>query len=132
MAVASLGLLVLGAILLPVVIVQLPRDLLLSDGQRGRRQFWHRSLRGRLYVVGRNLLGGLFVLAGIAMLLTPGQGILSIIVGLGMMDFPGKRAVLVRVARQKRVLRAVNRLRRRFGRKPLAPPESKATQPTVR
>jgi hypothetical protein len=67
------------------------------------------------------------VLAGIAMLLTPGQGILSIIVGLGMMDFPGKRAILLRVARQKRVLRAVNRLRRRFGRKPLAPPESEAS-----
>jgi len=125
MAVASLGLLILGAILLPVVIVQLPSDLLLAEDQHQQRRFWNRSLQGRLYVIARNLLGGLFLLAGIAMLLTPGQGIVSIIVGLGMMDFPRKRAVLVQVARRERILRTINRLRRRFGREPIKTPEAR-------
>ena len=41
-------------------------------------------------IIGKNLLGVFFVLIGIAMLVLPGQGILTIIAGMMLLDFPGR------------------------------------------
>jgi hypothetical protein len=70
----------------------------------------------------KNLFGGVLVLAGVAMLVLPGQGILTILVGLMFLDFPGKFALERRLARQPPVLRAINWIRARGGRKPLEMP----------
>ena len=69
--------------------------------------------------VGKNVLGGLLLLLGIAMLVLPGQGILTIVVALVLLDFPGKRGLERRVVSRPRVLSALNALRRRAGREPL-------------
>jgi hypothetical protein len=70
--------------------------------------------RGAIVVV-RNLVGVFLVMAGIAMLVLPGQGILTILVGLLMMDFPQKKRLQRRVVALPPVLHAVNRLRHRMG-----------------
>ena len=41
----------------------------------------------------RNLYGSLLILAGIVMLFLPGQGILTILFGFLLLDFPGKRGL---------------------------------------
>jgi hypothetical protein len=69
----------------------------------------------------RNLLGGLIVLAGMVMAvpLVPGPGALFMLIGIGLVDFPGKRALQLRLLRQRHVLHSVNRVRARFGRPPI-------------
>jgi hypothetical protein len=62
------------------------------------------------------------VLAGIVMLLIPGQGLLTILIGIALMDFPKKQAFLRRVVARQWVLRSINRIRGRFGRAPLRAP----------
>src|SRR5438876_12360231 len=44
-------------------------------------------------VIGKNVLGGILVILGIIMSLpgVPGQGILTILIGLMFLDFPGRR-----------------------------------------
>jgi len=71
--------------------------------------------------IGRNVAGVLLVLLGLVMALPgiPGQGVLTMIVGLTMIDFPGKRELERRLIGRPHVLRAINRLRARFGRAPL-------------
>jgi hypothetical protein len=59
-------------------------------------------------------LGLLLSLPGV-----PGQGLLTMLIGLMLVDFPGKRRLERRIIGRPRILRAVNRLRRRFGRPPL-------------
>src|SRR4051812_12807657 len=46
-----------------------------------------------LGIVGKNVAGVVMVLAGLVMTLpgVPGQGILTMIIGLTLVDFPGKR-----------------------------------------
>ena len=79
------------------------------------------SSRWRLFVhVGRNVVGVLFVLAGVVMLVLPGQGLLTILVGLLLVRFPGKQALLCRLLRRPAVRTAIDRLRHRAGREPLA------------
>jgi hypothetical protein len=69
----------------------------------------------------KNVGGFLLILLGLVMALPgiPGQGILTMIVGLTMLDFPGKRGLERRLIGRPHILHALNRLRARFGRAPL-------------
>lgn len=70
-------------------------------------------------VIGKNIVGALLVIAGIIMLIGPGQGILTILIGLIMMDIPGKRPLEAKLIKRPPVLSAVNRFRARYGKPPL-------------
>ena len=103
----------------PIVICRLPRDL--YTRRRPRRAF--PGGLGVVVTLARNLAGLAIVAAGILMLVLPGQGILSIAIGLVLVDFPGKRALERRLLGDRRVFAAMNTIRRRFGRPPLEAPE---------
>lgn len=77
----------------------------------------HPILRG-LGIAGKNLAGTLLILIGVVMALpgVPGQGFLTILIGLTLVDFPGKRRLERSMVRRKTILHAVNQLRARFGR----------------
>jgi hypothetical protein len=64
----------------------------------------------------KNVAGVLFLLAGISMLLLPGQGLLTILIGISLLDFPGKRRLEARIIGQRRIFSAVNSLRAKFGK----------------
>lgn len=69
----------------------------------------------------RNLLGLLLVLLGVAMLVLPGQAVITILVGVFLMDFPGKRRFERWVIGRPRVMRTLNSLRHRAGKPPIEP-----------
>jgi hypothetical protein len=71
--------------------------------------------------VGKNLAGVVLLLLGLVMALpgVPGQGILTMIIGLTLLDFPGKRALERRLVSRPFVLRQLNALRARFRRSAL-------------
>lgn len=73
----------------------------------------------------RNALGAVLVVSGLAMFLLPGQGLLTLFVGVMLMDFPGKRRLQRRILSVRPIFRAVNALRVRSGQPPfrLAPEE---------
>jgi len=72
-------------------------------------------------IAAKNVLGVLLVIVGILLSLLgiPGQGILTILLGLIMLDIPGKRPIEARIIKRPTVLSAVNKLRSRYGRPPL-------------
>jgi hypothetical protein len=72
-------------------------------------------------VIAKNILGVFLVLLGIVLSLpgVPGQGILTILLGLIMLDIPGKRPLESRIIKRPAVRDAVNRLRARFNKPPL-------------
>jgi hypothetical protein len=70
---------------------------------------------------GKNLVGALLVVVGALLALpgVPGQGLLTILVGLLLLDVPGKRRLERRLIGRPRILRTINRMRKRFGAAPL-------------
>ncbi len=70
----------------------------------------------------KNLLGAVLVVVGIVMLVTPGQGLLSILLGLMIMNYPGKYQLERWIIRQPVIFRAVNGLREKNGQPPLQAP----------
>lgn len=115
---ASAGMLLISAMLIPVLIVRLPADFY-SENNHRRRLFESRPLVRILFLTLKNLLGAVLLIAGIAMLVLPGQGILTILAALALLDFPGKRALELRILHRPSVLKSINWLRLRAGRRPL-------------
>lgn len=69
----------------------------------------------------KNILGVLLILLGIILSLPgiPGQGLLTILLGLIMLDIPGKRPLEAKIIQRPAILAAINNLRARFKRPPL-------------
>jgi hypothetical protein len=67
----------------------------------------------------KNLLGLVFLLGGAAMLFLPGQGLLTMFIGVLLLEGPGKRRFELWLVRKPAVLGALNWLRRRSGAPPL-------------
>ena len=80
----------------------------------------------------RNLLGALVILVGLVMSLpgVPGQGFLTLLIGLTLTDFPGKRALELWILRRPLILRGINGMRERAGRPPLAIPDGVFPDPS--
>jgi hypothetical protein len=110
--------LIASVIALPWYLKRLPLDYFVRPAAHRARM----SLSESAFVLAKNVVGGLLVLAGIAMLVLPGQGIATIVVGLLMMQFPGKRRLERRLLSISPVLRAVNTMRVRSGQPELQMP----------
>lgn len=105
-------------VLVPRFLASLPRDFLVAARSRAAQasgKGW-RSMPLRIL---RNLLGVVLVLLGVAMLLLPGQGLLTLLVGLLLLDFPGKQRLVRRLLGKPSVLKLVNKLRAHRGSPPL-------------
>jgi hypothetical protein len=105
-------------IAVPIVIVRLPADYL------NRKERWFpRNPKPAYwqypYIFIKNIFGILFIIAGLAMLVLPGQGLLTLALGLALINFPKKHRLIRRILGQKRILRAINRLRHRAKKPPL-------------
>ncbi|MEB4590984.1 PGPGW domain-containing protein [Candidatus Thiothrix sp. Deng01] len=106
-------------LMLPWFVGRIPADYFTRPRDPHR---WHILLQPRAIL--RNLLGLPIILAGIAMLVLPGQGILTIMVGLGVMSFPGKFELEKWVITRRGVLKALNWIRSKGGRPPIAAPDA--------
>ena len=108
-----------------IVLLRLPVDYLSnptsSESAEGNWKHW-------LSKLGRNILGSIFLIVGFVMLITPGQGILSILVGLMLLDFPGKQKLVRKILTKPQIFRTINRMRTAAKRKPLRPHFSEPTE----
>ncbi|MGC3970050.1 MAG: PGPGW domain-containing protein [Pirellulales bacterium] len=84
---------------------------------------WPKSVGGWLWRIARNLLGFVIFLVGVIMIFTPGQGVLSILLGLALMDFPGKHRLVRKLLQSGKVLAAANQWRAKFGKPALEDPD---------
>ena len=109
-------------VLVPILVVRLPAGYF---AHQGRRQPWLtvNPLFRILLVLGKNVFGIILLLAGVLMLVLPGQGILTILIGMTLIDFPGKFYFERWLVTRKPVLQSVNWLRRRAGRSPFLIPK---------
>jgi hypothetical protein len=103
-----------------VLLIRLPATYFQDFHSRDLWRDRHPALRVAARAA-KNALGVLLVVTGILLSLPgiPGQGVLTILVGLMLLDLPGKRRLERRIVGRPRVLRVINSLRKRFGRPPL-------------
>jgi hypothetical protein len=93
------------------------------------------TFRGRhpaialLLRITKNLVALVFIATGLAMLVLPGQGILTILIGISVSDFPGKRTLEVALLRLPGIYTAINWIRSKGRKRPLLLPPRKPRVP---
>jgi hypothetical protein len=114
-----------GSILaIPWLVIRIPADYFLRQHHYADRWKPRHPLLRIAFLAAKNLFGVLLLLAGIVMLVGPGQGILTILVSLLFLDFPGKFAMERRFVRLRPVQKTIAWIRAKAGRPPLELPES--------
>jgi hypothetical protein len=102
------------------VLVKLPRDYF---KKKHKTKLWSgpNPALHAAKVIGKNILGVLLVAVGIVMSLpgVPGQGLLTVLLGIMLLDFPGKRSVEQKLLKRPAIQNAITRLRKRFDKPPL-------------
>lgn len=110
-------------IALPIIIIYLPSRYFnpypAPDGPGAQPSVWRLIL-----MVVKNLVGAVLVLAGLIMLVLPGQGLVTLLIGLMLVDFPGKRRLICRLLQKPKILAFINRIRKAANRPPVEPPPS--------
>ena len=107
-------------LLVPVLVIRIPEDYF-AENKRHRWEPWaheHPLIRWSL-LIAKNSLGYIIIVLGIAMLVLPGQGVLTILIGIMFINFPGKYRLERWVVMRAPVLNTINKLRQRAGRAPL-------------
>tara|TARA_R110002049_G_scaffold301274_2_gene493233 strand:+ start:7538 stop:7948 length:411 start_codon:yes stop_codon:yes gene_type:complete len=107
---------------IPWVVTRLPQDYFASEDRHAWRGTFDAPVLMLALGVIKNVFGLLLILAGLIMLVTPGQGVLTLLIGLLLMNFPGKYRVERWLVLQPGVLRGLNWLREKRGHAPFDTP----------
>ncbi len=108
----------ISIVLVPWLIGLLPADYFIRKKRSPLNpHILHRASRFLLAVL-RNMFGAFLLLAGFAMLFLPGQGILTLLLGLTMVDFPGKHETVERLVHRPLVQQGLNWIRAKTNRPP--------------
>jgi hypothetical protein len=119
----------LGALL--VLAVTMPADHFVRPPRPAEAAGRHPAVR-LLLRVARNLVGALLLVLGLVMAvpLVPGPGLLFIILGVSLMEVPGKHALVHYLISRPLVLQPINALRAKWNRPPLQLPKDRPADPS--
>ncbi|EDY85740.1 conserved hypothetical protein [gamma proteobacterium HTCC5015] len=104
-------------LILPWLFARLPADYFINPEYRRWNDLAPKAIVKRVL---RNVLGVCLIFLGVVMLPLPGQGLLTIVAGVLLVDFPGKFRFECWLLRRPGVRRGINWLRHKAKREPLA------------
>jgi hypothetical protein len=114
------GTFVANIALVSFILVKIPSDYFKKTR---KTQFWagpNPALHAAK-VIGKNILGVFLVVLGIILSIpgVPGQGLLTILLGIVLVDFPGKRHLERKLLGRQEIVKTIDRLRKKFDKPPL-------------
>lgn len=125
LSLVSLVMLVASLVVTPLLLVKIPANYFLLDKPPLLTRLREARPGYRWVILLKNLLGGICIAAGLLMLVLPGQGLLTLLAGLFLLDFHGKKVLERKLVSRPRILKSINWLRRRYGK-----PELEWDEPT--
>lgn len=119
LVVSSVITFVLSLILVPMMVVRIPADYFSYKKRHPKRPEKYPPVVRVILLVIKNVVGVVLVIAGILMLVLPGQGLFTMFVGILMMNFPGKYKLERWIVERGPILKSINWMRKRAGHEPL-------------
>lgn len=112
--------LLLSFLAIGIVMVKIPANYFSSHYKQDFLPNSHWTVRWGA-TIAKNIAGVILIILGLLLSLpgVPGQGILTILLGLIFLDIPGKRPLEARIINRPMVRVAINNLRARYNKPPL-------------
>jgi len=123
-AILSVCTFVISLIIIPWIIIRLPSDFFSTPKTiwNGARQ--HHPVLVISLIIIKNCIGFVLLIAGIAMLVLPGQGLITIAISIGLINFPGKHRLLSRIVEIPTVFKTLNWIREKSCHPPFIRPQT--------
>jgi hypothetical protein len=117
----SIVLIIVSLAATPWLVASLPIDYLLPKVRHSKPMGLHSALIQTF----RNIVGVISVILGIILMFTPGPGLVVLLLGISVAEFPGKHRLLISIAIQPNVFKSLNWMRTRGGKPPFVHPDTK-------
>lgn len=115
---ASFGLFLISVAVIPWVVIKIPANYFDQKRRIKISKNSQHPLLAQLLNGIRNLLGFSLIVLGLLMLILPGQGILTILIGLFLMNFPGKYKLERKLISMPKILKSLNWIRHKANKEP--------------
>ena len=122
LAIGSVAIFVIGLISTPFIVARIPVDYFTHDRRHCLKENLRHPAIEMIVIVLKNMLGLILLLAGFIMLFTPGPGLICMLIGLMIMNYPGKYRLERWFIHRPLILHAVNAMREKRNQPPLLPP----------
>ncbi len=115
----SLTLFIVSLAIIPWLVIKIPADYFHEKRRSTVSSKSKHPMSAQLFAGIKNLFGFGLICLGVLMLVLPGQGILTILIGLFLMNFPGKYKIERKLVSMPKVLNSLNWIRAKADKKPL-------------
>jgi len=100
-------------------VAQIPEDYFLSSKRKPSKWQEHKPVLRLMVLFGKNIIGFSLIIGGLLMLVLPGQGLLTILLGLIFSDYPGKYKLEKKLITIKPIYRYINWVRKKSDIEPI-------------
>jgi len=89
-------------------VAQIPEDYFIHDKRQAGYWIKYSSQARIVIMISKNIFGGIMLISGLFLLILPGQGLLTIIIGLLLIDYPGKFRLEQKIISIPSIFRGLN------------------------
>ena len=100
-------------------VAQIPEDYFLSSKRKPSKWKEQKPILRLAVLFGKNIIGLSLIIGGLLMLVLPGQGLLTIVTGLLLINYPGKYKLEQKLVAIPSVFRTLNWIRVKANKPPL-------------
>lgn len=122
----SVFMFVASAVAVPILVARMRADYFMPCRDRAEAFADRHPVIRWTGLILKNLAGFILAVIGLVMFVTPGQGILTLFMGILLIDFPGKRKLELWFIRRPAIHRTIDWIRKKARREPIQLPEAGA------
>ena len=100
-------------------VAQIPDDYFLSTKRQRTKWGQEKPILRLLFLLVKNIVGIFLIFAGLLMIILPGQGFLTIVTGLLLINYPGKFKLEQKIVAMPSIFKALNWIRKKANKNPL-------------
>ncbi|MDA7796525.1 hypothetical protein N9A24_01570 [Gammaproteobacteria bacterium] len=119
LGITSIFIFILSLVGVSWFVALIPEDYFTGASRRSSKFKENAPLLSFLLLIAKNLLGFCLILGGFLMIVLPGQGLLTIITGLFLINYPGKFQLEQKIVTIPAVFNALNWIRLKAKKPPL-------------
>ena len=119
MGISSIFIFLISILGISWFIAQIPEDYFLRSKRQPSKWKEQKPILRFVVMFGKNLIGLSLIIGGLLMLVLPGQGLLTIVTGLLLVNYPGKYKLEQKLSSMPSIFRALNWIRLKAKKPPL-------------
>ena len=119
MGISSIFIFLISILGISWFIAQIPEDYFLRSKRQPSKWREQKPILRFVVMFGKNLIGVSLIIGGLLMLVLPGQGLLTIVTGLLLVNYPGKYKLEQKLSSMPSIFRALNWIRLKAKKPPL-------------